>query len=128
MPPKKILFALEVAFALLWARICLRVRGAQVVRQRSRLLRCRAPEDARRLARTIESAMESLDRRRLLRSNCLSRAVAGMSLLRRRGVDSRVVLGVRPAEHGEVKAHAWLESEGRPLLGDPDTYRPLASV
>lgn len=51
------------------------------------------------------------------RANCLTRALAAQVLLGRAGHASRLCLGVRPTERFE--AHAWLECEGRALLGGP---------
>ncbi|HUP90244.1 MAG TPA: lasso peptide biosynthesis B2 protein [Longimicrobiales bacterium] len=43
------------------------------------------------------------------RSLCLEQSVAAMFLLRRRGVDARVRLGV---QHYPFAAHAWVEIDG----------------
>ena len=47
-------------------------------------------------------------------SRCLIRAVVLARVLARRGVGSRVVLGVRAAP--DFTAHAWVEHRGLPLL------------
>jgi hypothetical protein len=39
-------------------------------------------------------------------------------LLARRGIDSRLVLAVRPGE--SFAAHAWVEYDGQPLLEPAD--------
>lgn len=62
--------------------------------------------------------------RRLGNMTCLVRALAGHALLARRGFSSCISLGVassseRDAANGLI-AHAWLESEGRILLGGPN--------
>lgn len=50
--------------------------------------------------------------------SCLTQALAGWIMLTRHGTESRVRIGVSsPARHG-FKAHAWLESGGRVILGD----------
>jgi Transglutaminase-like superfamily len=46
-------------------------------------------------------------------------------LLGRRGIPSRVVIGVRTSP--EFAAHAWVEQEGLPLL-PTDGYVPLHQV
>lgn len=51
-------------------------------------------------------------RRHPLRSNCLPRTIVLWSLLRRRGIDADVRIGVRRDTEGAVKAHAWLEWNG----------------
>jgi len=47
-------------------------------------------------------------------SRCLVRSLVLTSVLARRGIESSLVIGVRPAE--EFGAHAWVEHDGRPLL------------
>lgn len=54
-------------------------------------------------------------------SRCLIRAVVLAKLLARRGVGSRVVLGVRAAP--DFTAHAWVEHRGLPLLPAGDYAR-----
>ena len=46
------------------------------------------------------------------RSKCLEQSIAGFVLLRRRGFDVRLRLGVQPYP---FSAHAWLELEGQPI-------------
>jgi hypothetical protein len=47
-------------------------------------------------------------------SRCLMRSLVLTRLLARRGIESRLVLGVRPGE--TLLAHAWVEHRGQPLL------------
>jgi transglutaminase superfamily protein len=58
-------------------------------------------------------------------SRCLMRSLVLTALLTRRGIDSRLVLGVRRDE--DFAAHAWVEHAGVPLLdpGDPGFKRLL---
>ena len=62
-------------------------------------------------------------------SNCLLRALATGVLLNRHGYPSELKIGVMKPVGGGFEAHAWLESEGRVLIGDfqLDQYVPLAS-
>ncbi len=49
-------------------------------------------------------------------ASCLPRAVAAHEMLRRRGIASRLLLGV--ARKGEeVTAHAWIEAGGKKVVG-----------
>ena len=48
---------------------------------------------------------------------CLTQALALQWLLRRRGEKVQVHIGVRKNEDGVFAAHAWLEKEGRVLIG-----------
>ena len=52
---------------------------------------------------------------------CLPRALAAHSMLRRRGIASRVCLGVA-REQGNVIAHAWVEVGGdNDIVANPGT-------
>lgn len=61
------------------------------------------------------------------RSMCLEKALAGKWMLRRRGIDSTMYVGM--ARQGqEFVAHAWLVGEGQTLTGAGKTvYAPLAA-
>ena len=56
------------------------------------------------------------------RATCLVRAIALELLLRRSGRPAELRIGVAK-EAGELKAHAWVEAEGRLLLEDADQAR-----
>ena len=61
-------------------------------------------------------------------ATCLVRAMAAQILLARHGVESSIRLGVKRAEAGELKAHAWLECRGRVVVGgaeSPGAYSTL---
>jgi hypothetical protein len=58
-------------------------------------------------------------------STCLTEALVGEILLTRRGFPARLRLGVA-REAGELRAHAWVESEGTIVIGEHGgTYTPL---
>lgn len=55
---------------------------------------------------------------------CLPQAYAGHLLLHRHGYASTVQVGVARDAHGRVEAHAWVEREGKILIGElPDLGR-----
>jgi hypothetical protein len=57
-------------------------------------------------------------------STCLSRALAGACLLERGGRAATVAIGVAPG--APFRAHAWLECDGRILVGGgTDVHAPL---
>ena len=60
-------------------------------------------------------------------SRCLMRSLVLTNLLARRGIESSLVLGVRPGE--SFAAHAWVEHDSAPLL-DPGDFasRRLATL
>lgn len=54
--------------------------------------------------------------------NCLSRSLALVWLLRRRGVDAQLRLGARVAD-GRLEGHAWVERDGVVLNDQPEIAR-----
>ena len=67
--------------------------------------------NARRAAQMVAAAC----RRHPVRSGCLPRTIVLWSLLRRRGIDADVRIGVRCGNEDEFHAHAWLEWNGEVL-------------
>lgn len=70
--------------------------------------------DPRLLGRRLGRAAERTLRRLPTDSRCLMQSLVLSGLLARRGIDSKLVLAVRPGE--SFAAHAWVEYEGQPLL------------
>ena len=62
-------------------------------------------------------AVRSLSKRMLSTKPCLTQSLALLWLLRRRGEDVQVQIGVRKNDAGEFAAHAWVEKEGSVLIG-----------
>jgi hypothetical protein len=58
--------------------------------------------------------------RRVPGASCLTQAMAAQTLLRRGGQASRLWIGVAKDLDRKFKAHAWIETQGRVLLGGPD--------
>ncbi len=56
-------------------------------------------------------------------SNCMVRALAAEAMLGRFGYQSQLKIGVGKTASGQFEAHAWLESEGRILIGQFDLGR-----
>lgn len=52
------------------------------------------------------------------RATCLTQAVALHILLKRRGFPSRIQIGVAKEKGGPFEAHAWVESQGRVVIGN----------
>ena len=63
------------------------------------------------------------------KGNCLPQALAAESLLLRGGHPVEFRIGVAKTPGGRIEAHAWVESEGRLVVGDLtqglSTYTPL---
>lgn len=82
-----------------------------------------ATEAGRRLGRAVTRTLAVLP----TDGRCLVRSLVLTALLARRGIDSTLVLGVRPGE--AFAAHAWVEHDSAPLL-DPGEFasRRLAEL
>lgn len=63
-------------------------------------------------------------------SKCLPQALAGAVLLRRRGREPELRLGAATGADGRLSAHAWLELEGRVVLGEfePGRFRAFDAL
>lgn len=62
---------------------------------------------------------------------CLARALATQVLLGRRGLRAELRIGVAKSERGQLEAHAWVESQGRIVIGglkDLARYTPLPTL
>ncbi len=65
---------------------------------------------------------------------CLPNAYTAHLLLHRYGYPSQIHVGVARDEQGKVEAHAWLECEGRIVVGELDdmhrfvAFPPLSSI
>ncbi len=59
--------------------------------------------------------------------NCLLQSLAGQHLLTRRGYLSHLRIGVAKESDGPLRAHAWVEWDGRILIGGvgPTHFTPL---
>lgn len=75
--------------------------------------------NVRRTAQMVAAAC----RRYPLRSDCLPRTIILWSLLRRRGINADVRIGVRCDTQGEFQAHAWLEWNGEVINDAGDVAR-----
>ena len=64
------------------------------------------------------------------RTTCLVRALAAQALLGRHGHTSELRLGVAGGAGRAFEAHAWLEHDGRVLIGGPveARYAPLPAL
>jgi len=92
----------------------------------------RPPRRRRRFAadeiRWVSWAIDTLGARRWSRALCLPRALAAQAMLRRRGIASRLCLGVKRSD-GAVDAHAWVEIGGDKIVGGAEAadFTPLAA-
>jgi hypothetical protein len=56
---------------------------------------------------------------RVPRASCLTQALAATLLLALHGQSATLRVGVARSDDGTLRAHAWLESHGRAILGEP---------
>jgi len=77
-------------------------------------------QQAERLAQLASIA----GRRGVAPARCLSQALLLRALLRRRGLDAVLQVGVRK-DAGEFDAHAWVELDGHTLAQAPLQHLPL---
>jgi hypothetical protein len=65
-------------------------------------------------------------------NTCLVRAIAAFVFLARRGFNLRMVVGVERTGEGPLRAHAWLDYEGRIILGGAEVdsvgFTPILTV
>lgn len=64
-------------------------------------------------------AATSAGRRSPLEATCLTTALVAQALLQRHGYEAKLRIGVRRDLNGAFTAHAWLESEGKVIVGGP---------
>lgn len=86
------------------------------------------PDTADALAR-IGWAIGAVARRTPWRSKCLEQAITAQALLKRRGLESTLYLGIARDETGDAAPHAWLRSGAVHVTGGAhvDHYAVVAS-
>lgn len=83
---------------------------------------------------SIESvvwAVEGISRHMPGHTKCLARALTTKVLLHQQGYVSNLKIGVAKSANGSLEAHAWIEYEGRIVIGnlrDLSRFIPLPSV
>ena len=92
------------------------------VKRRCLLSSARVPPE--RVARAVEVASHLVPR-----STCLAKALAAHVLLRRSGYEGVLHVGVAHDAGGKFEAHAWLECEGKVIVGrGPRRFVPLPPI
>ena len=89
-----------------------------------------APPSQSELARLIW-AVSRMSQFILSDAPCLTQALALQILFGRRGVATDLRIGVAREESGGLEAHAWVEREGKVVIGganSPELYTPLPSL
>jgi len=83
----------------------------------------------RRAPGTVYEVVQAVVRAagRVPRATCLTRAIATSVMLGRRGMPASIRFGVARDAGGKFIAHAWVESEGRIVVGGTTSPRRYAS-
>ena len=118
------LYLREATVVLVVARLAVRFLPAAWILAWAR----RAPRHANRFVVTeatgwVRWAVETVAEKPRMQAACLPRALAAQAMLRRRGLASRLCLGV--AREGEgLSAHAWLElGQDMIIMGEAQAVR-----
>src|SRR5687767_4024900 len=119
---------LEAFAAVAYVRLGLRVlRWPTWERVTGRMRQDRRPDGT--ALTTVQDVAWAVERvsRAIPGATCLTQALAARLLLSRRGHASRLKIGVTRPAGERLRAHAWLESEGRIVLGGGgvEAYTPL---
>lgn len=85
-------------------------------------------QSQRRLVRKVIWSINVVSTYLPLFRNCLNRALAAQLLLGRRGQAVDLRIGVAHDPNGVFKAHAWVESNGRILLGHDEDLPQLTPL
>lgn len=85
-------------------------------------------EEPRQLGRQVGWAVQAVARHVPLGFVCLPQAIAAKRMLRRRGIETTLYLGARPAAAGGLTAHAWLRSGPAILTGRAESRAHRAVV
>ncbi|MDE5413813.1 lasso peptide biosynthesis B2 protein [Alkalihalobacterium chitinilyticum] len=67
-------------------------------------------EQEKRVLASVSQSIHIMSKYTLWESQCLVKAIAGMKMLERRGIESTIYLGTAKDERGLLIAHAWLRS------------------
>ena len=86
-----------------------------------------APADADERVAASVRVVGGITRRLPFASTCLPRSVSLWALLRRQGIGTDVVIGVRPGGI-PLDAHAWVERDGVPLNERPEVVATYARM
>ena len=78
----------------------------------------------------IAGAVEAASRHMPGEKTCLTQALAAQTLLVRQGYPALLHIGAAKGEEGQLQAHAWVESEGRIVIGghNLERYAPLVAL
>lgn len=120
---------MRAALTVVSAKLALRILSLPAARaalaRLSRLGWIVTPTRADRIVWAVEAAGRAIPGMK----NCLVQAVAAEAMLARAGHPCELRIGAAKSGPAELIAHAWLESEGRVLIGEfeLERYTPLSA-
>lgn len=112
----------EAAMMLILARIALWILPASQIFGWANRPQRRCRRFASAEASWTAWSIETLSSKSWIGASCLSCAIAAHAMLRRRGIASRLCLGVARDDRTMV-AHAWVESGQRVIVGAAEAAR-----
>ncbi len=123
----------RAAILMFFARISLRLLGlnrTHSLLKSWRVSRRLTTSDTNAVIHTTSTLVDTAAVSHPLRPTCLERSLVLWTLLRRRGISSRICIGVRQTD-GKFFAHAWVEHDGNVLIDNSDVtqaYKVLIHV
>lgn len=114
LPSSERTFLLEAMVLLIGARIALWAFSLE--RAEKTLSRVAAISPAASTVEQITRAIKVASCH-VPKATCLPQALAGHALFKRSGLPSTLRIGVATNAAGRLEAHAWLESDGRAVIG-----------
>ena len=115
---RKLALALQALAVVVPIRIALWVLPFRIVHRfvASRTRQATAGHSIQQIVWAISAAS-----RRVPRATCLTQAFAASVMLAANGHEAALRVGVAKDDDGRLRAHAWIEHDGHPVLGDPRT-------
>jgi len=120
----------EAWLLLLGFRVALRTRPFTSVEKAARVPLAKngaTEQDPQEPSARLIWCVDAAANNHLVPMRCLERSLTGQRMLRKRGIDAELKIGVQK-QGPELEAHAWLELDGRPL-NEPEAigkrYLPL---
>lgn len=113
MEPKTFFLLGEAYLYLGWARFLKLIPFSKVapsLGERMKETSVSPPEKNLKTIKNISHAIQIMSKYTLWESQCLVKAIAGMKMLEKRGIESTLYLGTTRDKAGKMIAHAWLRS------------------
>ena len=110
---RRVIYTLLLVVAFRLALWVIPYRTLQRIADRVPARRIASDEEASQIAHDITAVS-----RYVLEATCLTQALVAQVLLQRDGFSPKMKIGVAHGENGQLKAHAWIEMDGRIFIGD----------